>query len=68
MATQTLKVSVQIDDKVIELTGDEAEAFLDDRDSIAAKNKAIDDAKATAKAVLLDRLGITAEEANLLLQ
>ena len=67
MATQTLKVSVQIDDKVIELTGDEAQAFLDDRAATAARNKSIDDAQASAKAALLNRLGITAEEAALLL-
>ena len=68
MATQTPKVSIQIGDKVIELTSDQAQAFIDDRNAIAAKNKAIDYSKATTKAALLDRLGITAEEAVLLLQ
>lgn len=68
MVTQTLKVLVQIDNEVIELTEDAAQAFIDDRAATAAKNKAIDDAKAAAKAALLERLGITAEEAALLLQ
>lgn len=67
MATQTLKVSVQIDNDVIELTGEAAQAFLNDRNATAAKNKAIDDAQASAKAAVLDRLGITAYEAALLL-
>ena len=67
MATQTLKVSVQIDDKVIELTGDEAQAFLDERAATAAKNKAIDEARAAAKQAILDRLGLKADEAALLL-
>jgi hypothetical protein len=41
-----------------------------DREAFIAKQaklKAEDEAKATAKAALLDRLGITAEEAQLLL-
>ena len=67
MATQTLKISIQIDNDVIELTGDAAQAFIDDRDATAAKNKAIDDAKAIAKSAVLNRLGITTDEAALLL-
>jgi len=67
MATQTLKVSVQVNDEVVELTGDEAQAFIDDRDATIAKNKALDEAQAMAKQAVLDRLGITADEAKLLL-
>ena len=43
------------------------EQFLDGFSTYAAWKSEQDDAKATAKAALLERLGITAEEAQLLL-
>ena len=69
MAT-TNKILVGIDDKVIELKGADLEAFLADREAIAnemAIKEAEVQAKAQAKAVLLERLGITEDEAKLLL-
>jgi hypothetical protein len=64
------KLYYQIDDEVFEATGDillemqdklqKTQAILSDEE-----NQAI--AKATAKAELLERLGITADEAKLLL-
>lgn len=52
------------------LEGEELEAFLAMRKEIADSKLAeatAEEAKATAKAALLDRLGITADEAALLL-
>jgi hypothetical protein len=72
MATtsKSAAILVGIDDQVIELTGEEKEAFLaqrakDDAEIQAKETELI--AKAEAKAELLARLGITAEEAQLLL-
>jgi len=69
MATQN-KIIVKIDNEVIELLGAEKETFIADRNLIQAEIKKFEDAeaaKAIAKAALLERLGITAEEAALLL-
>jgi hypothetical protein len=61
---------IQIDDEIREMTKEEQAA----RTSEIAANKAIEiatkaevEAKATAKAALLDKLGITEDEAKLLL-
>jgi|LauGreSuBDMM15SN_2_FD.fasta_scaffold523040_1 hypothetical protein len=64
------KILVQDGDTVIELTGEKKEAFLADRKLWAEQElerKTQAEAKATAKAALLTKLGITAEEARLLL-
>jgi hypothetical protein len=58
------------DGDTVEITGDELKDILAIRKEYAAKKEAEAQAeldKATAKAELLDRLGITAEEAHLLL-
>jgi hypothetical protein len=64
------KIFIGIDDQRIELIGADKEAFLADRqnrlDELAAQ-AAEAEAKAQAKAELLERLGITADEAKLLL-
>jgi hypothetical protein len=74
MATQSNEVKIQIADEVIVLTGDDLIAFEADRASMIAYKESLkaavlaaDKAKAEAKAALLERLGITAEEATLLL-
>lgn len=74
MATQSNEVTIQIADEVIVLTGDDLIAFEADRASMIAYKESLkaavleaDKAKAEAKAALLERLGITAEEAALLL-
>ena len=57
---------IQIDDEVREMNDEELakhQAMLDAEAAIEAEKEA----KATAKAALLERLGMTAEEANLLL-
>ena len=64
------KLYYQIDDEVFEATGDillEMQDKLQKTQTILSdeENQAI--AKATAKAELLERLGITADEAKLLL-
>jgi hypothetical protein len=57
---------VQIDDEVRDATAEEAAAFqAAEAEQIALEEAAQD--KLAAKAALLDRLGITAEEAALLL-
>jgi len=69
MATQN-KIFVQIDNEKIELTGAELDNFLADRQALQnqrAESEAAFEARASAKAALLERLGITAEEAQLLL-
>ena len=70
MATQEVKVFVQENDEKRELTGDELANYLAqakiDAEAYAEQlkvEKAIDEKKAE----LLDRLGITADEAKLLL-
>jgi hypothetical protein len=57
---------VQIDDEVRDATAEEIERIEAMAAYTAAKEAAIND-KATAKAALLAKLGITAEEAALLL-
>lgn len=74
MATQSNEVQIQIGDEVKILKGDELTEFNDMRAQIEAEAKALRDAaeaeakaKAEAKQALLDKLGITADEAKLLL-
>jgi len=57
---------VQIDDLVRDATPEEVEAIKAHEAEVLAKAEA-DAEKAAAKAALLERLGITADEANLLL-
>ena len=64
------KIFIGIDDQRIELTGADKEAFLADRKARAdyqAQIEAEAEAKATQKAALLERLGISEDEARLLL-
>jgi len=66
----TEKIYVGIDDERIELTGEALEAFIAERAirlQEAEQRKAEAEAKATAKAALLERLGISEDEARLLL-
>lgn len=70
MATATPEIWISNEEGKRKLEGAELEAFLEQRakDKIEAdKAKAEADAKADAKAALLDRLGISADEAKLLL-
>jgi len=70
MASQSNEVKIQVGDEVTILKGDELIAFNDMRAEMQAEaeaRKAEAEAKATAKTALLKRLGITAEEAALLL-
>jgi hypothetical protein len=57
---------IQIDDEIREANADETAALDAQKAEAKAQAKAVAD-KATAKAALLDRLGITADEAALLL-
>jgi hypothetical protein len=69
MATES-KIVIGIDNEVIELTGADKEAFLAQKakDQVEYEARQADiEAKAQAKAELLAKLGITAEEAVLLL-
>ncbi len=64
------KILIQDGDTVIELTGEKKEAFLADRELWAnqeLERKTQAEAKATQRAALLTRLGITEEEARILL-
>jgi hypothetical protein len=64
------KIYIGIDDQVIEAKGEVLEALLAEIEENKAKEAAAQAARAakeTAKAALLERLGITAEEAALLL-
>jgi hypothetical protein len=70
----TEKIFIQVGDETIELTGEEKLKFIAQQEQLkleADKRKAEQDveatAKATARAALLTRLGITADEAALLL-
>ena len=66
----TEKIYIGIDNQVIEAKGEVLEKLLAEIAEIKAKEAAAEAAiaaKATAKAALLERLGITAEEAALLL-
>jgi hypothetical protein len=67
MATQTPKVLVQIDNETIELTGVDATNFNADREAVRLAKAAEESARASTKTALLERLGITADEAALLL-
>ena len=75
MATQEVKIIVQENDQIRELSGEELSKFLAQREIDAtdyAKQKAAEEAlaasKALQKAEVLKRLGITADEAALLLK
>ena len=64
------KIMVGVDNEIIELTGEDKARYLAQKildDQLTANEKAEAQAKATAKTALLDRLGITADEAKLLL-
>ncbi len=71
MATQSKEeVKIQIGDEITTLKGDELIAFNEMRAELQAEGearKAEAEARATAKAALLEKLGITANEAKLLL-
>ena len=70
MATQNKDVFVQINNQVIQLEGAEKEAYLIELDARNAKVRfeaAEAEAKASAKSALLNKLGITQDEAKLLL-
>ena len=56
---------IQIDDEVRDATADEAAAIQSNETDKIAETKVAAD-KAAAKAALLDKLGITADEAALL--
>ncbi len=61
---------IQIDDKKVEAKGEVLNALLEFQDEIANKNAAFEaevEAKKVARAALLERLGITSNEAALLL-
>ncbi len=70
MTNTTEKIFVGIDDEVIELKGEAKTAFILDRQNEA---KALEDRKAEVEAkeaqrqAILDRLGLTTDEAKLLL-
>jgi hypothetical protein len=66
----TQKIFIGIDDQVIEAKGEVLTNLLAEIAEMKAREEATQAAtaaKATAKAALLERLGITAEEAALLL-
>jgi hypothetical protein len=68
--TTSNKVLIQVGEEIIELKGDEKEAFLARVQEDVAKEVAEENEKQAAKvakAALLERLGITEEEASLLL-
>ena len=65
------KMYIGIDNERIEATGEVLDQILKDRVEVAESMASMESekaAKATAKAALLERLGITADEAALLLQ
>ena len=66
----TEKIYVQIDNDKVELTGADKEAFIADRQKAQNELAALlteKTAKAKAKSALLEKLGITEDEAKLLL-
>lgn len=70
MATQSNQVKINIDDQEIILTGEALAEFEADRakdHEKFLKEKAETEAKIKARAELLERLGITEDEAKLLL-
>lgn len=67
---KTDKIIVFVGDQEIELTGADKENFIAQKEADLAeeaKLQAAKDAKAAQRAALLERLGITEEEAKLLL-
>jgi len=69
MATQN-KVFIQIDNNRVELTGAELQAFNVDRAEIQAQFDAeveAQTAKAAARKIVLDKIGLTADEVAALL-
>jgi hypothetical protein len=70
MASASNEIKIQIGEEVKVLSSDEAIAFNNMRAELHAEGEAIKaeaEARATQKAALLDRLGITEDEAKLLL-
>jgi hypothetical protein len=72
MATKTVnkKIFKQIGDQVIELQGIELEAYLAKEAEFALAQEQLKEeteAKTAQRQVILDRLGLTADEAQLLL-
>jgi hypothetical protein len=70
MATATPDIWISNEEGQRKLEGAELEAFIADREAILSDiqdREAQKEAKATAKAALLERLGITDDEAKLLL-
>ena len=72
MATKTVnkKIFKQIGDQVIELQGAELEAYLAKEAEFALAQEQLKEeteAKTAQRQVILDRLGLTADEAQLLL-
>ena len=68
--TKTDKVIVFIGDEKIELTGADKDSFVAQKEADVAEEAKLQlakDAKAAQRLALLDRLGITDEEAKLLL-
>jgi hypothetical protein len=68
--TSNLQIFVQIDNERIELTDEALDVFLEQQSKDLAEKENIQaeaEAKGQAKAELLERLGITADEAKLLL-
>jgi hypothetical protein len=63
----TKSIFIGIDDEIIELTGSKANEFLEKLAKENAIAKAEADAKAAQRQALLERLGITESEAQLLL-
>jgi len=64
------KIYVAVDNERVELIGEDKKAFIAQRQidlAAAAAKQAETEVKAEAKAALLKRLGITADEAKLLL-
>jgi hypothetical protein len=67
---KTEKIYIAIDDERIEATGQELQDILDYRAKKKLNKEALEaeaQAKASAKAALLERLGLTEDEAKLLL-
>ena len=74
MQNNSEKIFIGIDNEVVELTGDEKEAFLADKKIIVETEKQIKSelkaeakAKAIARQEIAERLGLTADELKLLL-
>jgi hypothetical protein len=65
--TKSETIKIQDGDIVIELTGADKDNFIAQREADNVAMQLVKTANATAKAALLAKLGITAEEATLLL-